>query len=65
MTNLNDKDQGIKQIKQISKPNCQSITFLSKGFFKTDNRGITTPFQSEVKYLNLFNHNFSKGFDLI
>ena len=65
MTNLNDKDQGIKQIKQISNPNCQSITFLSKDCFKTDNRGITALFQSEVKYLNLINHNFSKVFDLI
>ena len=65
LTNLNDKDQGIKQIKQIPNPNCQLVTFLSKGRFKTDNRGITALFQSEVKYPNLINHNFSKVLDLI
>jgi len=65
MTNLNDKDQAINQIKQIPNPNYQSITFLSKGCFKTHNRGITALFQGKVKYLNLINHNFSKVFDLI
>ena len=45
-------DQGIKQIKQILNPNCQSNTFSSIEYFKTGNRIITALFQGEVKYLN-------------
>ena len=57
----------IKELNKSSKfpSHCQSITFLSKGCFKTDNRVITALFQGEVKYLNLINHNFSKVLELI
>jgi len=57
----------IKQLNKSSKfpTNCQSITFLSKVRFKTDNQVTTTLFQGKVKYLNLINYNFSKVLELI
>jgi len=57
----------VKELNKSSKFSTLIVnrTFLSKGCFKTENQGITTLFQGEVKYLNLINHNFSKVFDLI
>ena len=38
----------------------QSSTSSLIGYFKIDNRSITTLFQGEVKYLNLINYLFSR-----
>jgi len=41
-----------------------SSTSFSIGYFKNDNRSITTLFQGKVKYPNRTNYHFSRALDL-
>ena len=58
-----DKNQDIKQFLQFPNSKYQTDTFFSNGCFKTNNRGMTTLFQGEMKCLNLTNCHFSRALD--